>query len=48
MEFRVKKLVIAVQLNKKHQIKRVYIKFIDVNSAKSLTPTPEEPIRKIA
>lgn len=39
-----KKAVIAVELNKKHQIKRVYIKSIDDYSAKSLTPIFEEHI----
>jgi len=33
-----KKAVIAVELSKKHQIKRIYVKSIDNYSAKSLTP----------
>ncbi len=43
-----KKAVIAVELNKKHQIKRVYVKSIDDYSAKSLTPIFEEHISKNA
>lgn len=39
-----KKAVIAVELNKKHQIKRVYVKSIDDYSVKSLTPIFEEHI----
>lgn len=37
-----KKAVIAIELNKKHQIKSVYVKSIDDYSAKSLTPIFEE------
>lgn len=33
-----KKAVIAVEINQKHQIKRVYVKSIDDYSSKSLTP----------
>jgi len=43
-----KKAVIAVELNKKHQIKRVYVKSIDDYSAKSLTPIFEEHISTTA
>ena len=43
-----KKAVIAVELNKKHQIKRVYVKSIDDYSAKSLTPIFEEHISRTA
>lgn len=43
-----KKAVIAVELNKKHQVKRVYVKSIDDYSAKSLTPIFEEHISKTA
>lgn len=43
-----KKAVMAVELNKKHQIKRVYIKSIDDYSAKSLTPIFEEHISESA
>jgi transposase-like protein/predicted RNA-binding Zn-ribbon protein involved in translation (DUF1610 family) len=39
-----KKAVIAVELSKKHQVKRVYVKSIDDYSAKSLTPIFEEHI----
>lgn len=39
-----KKVVIAVELTKKHKIRRVYIKSIDDCSAKSLTPIFEEHI----
>ncbi len=41
-----KKAVIAVELSKKHQVKRVYVKSIDDYSAKSLTPIFEEHISK--
>ncbi len=43
-----KKAVIAVELSKKHQIKRVYVKSIDDYSAKSLTPIFEEHISATA
>ncbi|WP_271785463.1 IS1595 family transposase, partial [Aquimarina algiphila] len=43
-----KKAVIAVELNKKHQIKRVYVKSINDYSAKSLTPIFEEHISETA
>lgn len=43
-----KKAVIAVELNKNHQIKRVYVKSIDDYSAKSLTPIFEEHISTTA
>ena len=39
-----KKAVIAVELTKKHQVKRVYVKSIDDYSAQSLTPIFEEHI----
>ena len=38
----------AVELNKTHQIKRVYVKFIDDYSARSLTPIFEEHISTTA
>ena len=43
-----KKAVIAVELNQKHQIKRVYVKSIDDYSSKSLTPIFEEHISQTA
>ena len=43
-----KKAVIAVELSKKHQIKRVYVRSIDDYSAKSLTPIFEEHISTTA
>ena len=43
-----KKAVIAVELNKKYQIKRVYVKSIDDYSAKSLTPIFEKHISNTA
>lgn len=43
-----KKAVIAVELNKSRQIKRVYVRSIDDYSAKSLTPIFEEHISKTA
>ena len=43
-----KKAVIAVELNKKRQIKRVYVRSIDDYSAKSLTPIFEEHISTTA
>lgn len=43
-----KKAVIVVELNKKHQIERIYVKSIDDYSAKSLTPIFEEHISKTA
>lgn len=39
-----KKAVIAVELTHQRKIKRVYVKFIDDYSAKSLTPIFEEHI----
>lgn len=41
---KMKKAVIAVELSKKHQVKRVYVRSIDDYSAKSLTPIFEEHI----
>ena len=43
-----KKVVIAVELSNKHQIKWVYVKSIDDYSAKSLTPIFEEHISATA
>lgn len=43
-----KKAVIAVELTKKHQVKRVYIRSINDYSSKSLTPIFEEHISKDA
>ena len=43
-----KKAVIALELNKKRQVKRVYVKTIDDYSAKSLTPIFEEHISTTA
>lgn len=43
-----KKAVIAVELSKKHQVKRVYVRSIDDYSAKSLTPIFEEHISTTA
>jgi hypothetical protein len=46
--YRNKKAVIAVELSKKHQIKRVYIRSINDYSATSLTPIFEEHISTTA
>ncbi len=43
-----KKAIIAVELSKKHQVKRVYVQSIDDYSAKSLTPIFEEHISTTA
>ncbi len=48
MILKIKKAVIAVELNVKHKIKRVYIKSIDDYSAKSLTPIFEEHLSTTA
>lgn len=43
-----KKAVIAVELNRKHKVKRVYVKSIEDYSARSLTPIFEEHISTTA